>query len=441
MIANPGQPLTIFRFCFSFLVFSLWVPLAGKQATEPPSQSSAGKIVINVNVVMVPVVVHDAHGHAVGDLKKEDFQIFDNNKPQFVSGFTIQKRAAAERNQRASEPATATPGVPVPPVSPQGAVVPQRFLVFVFDDMHLDAENLVQAKMAGTKVLAGSLADSDVAAVVSFSGTNSGLTRDRTKLKAAIMKIVPQGLYRHIGRQCPDVDYYLGDLIVNRHDNGAFEAVVQDTMVCANMTGNMRNLAEGMARSAASQAVAIGDQDVRVTLGFVGELVRKMAVLPGQRTVILVSPGFLTVTPEAMNFKSEILDLAARSNVTISALDARGLYTTELDASKRGETSAYSLATGQMSQYHRDSMTRSEDVMAELADGTGGTYFHNSNDLEAGFQSMTVAPEYVYLLEISLENLKPDGTYHHLKVKVDRDGLKLQARRGYFAPAPEKKKK
>jgi VWFA-related protein len=166
-----------------------------------------------------------------------------------------------------------------------------------------------------------------------------------------------------------------------------------------------------------------------------------MAVLPGQRTVILVSPGFLTVTPEAMNFKSEILDLAARSNVTISALDARGLYTTELDASKRGETSAYSLATGQMSQYHRDSMTRSEDVMAELADGTGGTYFHNSNDLEAGFQSLTVAPEYVYLLEISLENLKPDGTYHHLKVKVDRDGLKLQARRGYFAPAPEKKKK
>ena len=79
--------------------------------------------------------------------------------------------------------------------------------------------------------------------------------------------------------------------------------------------------------------------------------------------------------------------------------------------------------------------------MAELADGTGGTYFHNSNDLEAGFQSLTVAPEYVYLLEISLENLKPDGTYHHLKVKVDRDGLKLQARRGYFAPAPEKKKK
>ena len=79
--------------------------------------------------------------------------------------------------------------------------------------------------------------------------------------------------------------------------------------------------------------------------------------------------------------------------------------------------------------------------MAELADGTGGTYFHNSNDLQGGFQALTVAPEYVYLLELSPENLKADGAYHHLKVKVDRNGVKLQARRGYYAPAPAKKKK
>jgi len=51
------------------------------------------------------------------------------------------------------------------------------------------------------------------------------------------------------------------------------------------------------------------------------------------------------------------------------------------------------------------------------------------------------AAEVVYVLELSLDGVKPDGTYHRLKVKVDRDGLQLQARRGYFMPRPEKGKK
>jgi VWFA-related protein len=203
----------------------------------------------------------------------------------------------------------------------------------------------------------------------------------------------------------------------------------------------MRHLAEQMARAAASRALAIGDQDVRVTLGFVTEVVRRMASLPGQRTLILMSPGFLTVVPEAMTDKSRILDLAAQSNVIISALDARGLYTTELDASEQGAHTTMALQTGDESQRHSDSMSLNEDVMAEFADGTGGTFFHNSNDLEGGLQKLAAAPEYVYLLELSLENVKQDGTYHRLKVKVDQDNLKLQARRGYFAPAPEKNKK
>jgi VWFA-related protein len=78
--------------------------------------------------------------------------------------------------------------------------------------------------------------------------------------------------------------------------------------------------------------------------------------------------------------------------------------------------------------------------MADIADATGGTFVHNSNDLEGGLERLAAAPEYVYLLEFSLNNVKPDGAYHHLKVKVDRDDLKLQARRGYFAPKAQKGK-
>ena len=84
-------------------------------------------------------------------------------------------------------------------------------------------------------------------------------------------------------------------------------------------------------------------------------------------------------------------------------------------------------------------MSPNENVMAELAYGTGGTYFHNSNDLEGGFKRLTAAPEYVYLLEFSIGNVKQNGRYHRLK--VNQDGLTAQSRRGYLATKPPNKKK
>jgi VWFA-related protein len=287
-------------------------------------------------------------------------------------------------------------------------------------------------------MLAGSLAENDMAAVLSVSGkTNSGMIRDRAKLADAVMSLREQRIYRSIGRGCPDVSYYQADLILNKNDSQAFETAVQEAITCANLDPRMRSVAENMARSAASQALTMGEQGTRVTLNTIKLIVKKMAALPGQHTLILVSPGFLSVTSEAMTEKSEIMDMAAQANVTISSLDARGLYTTNMDASESG--SGPPMTTQMKSNYKAGSMTSNEDVMAELAAGTGGTYFHNSNDLGAGFRNLTLAPEYLYLLEFTPHDTKPDGSYHRLKVTVDQDGLKLQARHGYFALRPNKK--
>ena len=76
--------------------------------------------------------------------------------------------------------------------------------------------------------------------------------------------------------------------------------------------------------------------------------------------------------------------------------------------------------------------------MAELAVGTGGTYIHNTNDLQAGLKALVSPPEYLYLLEFHARDLKRDNSYHRLKVKVGPEGLHVQARRGYFeAKAPK----
>ena len=405
--------------------------VTGKQTERAPSGNDA-RIRVAVNSVVVPVVVRDAQGRAVGRLKQEDFQVFDNNKSHAITGFSVQRRVYIKSND---------PGSNTTPVSPSITLLPnaeaRRFIVFLFDDMHLEPGDLLQAKKVASKMIGGSLSDTDIALVISFSGASSGLTRDHSKLLDAIASLKMQTLYRHAGRECPDVSYYQGNLIVNQHNAQAFETAVDDAITCAHLKDG-RSVAEAMASQAARRAVELGDQDVHVTLGFMKNLVRKMGTLPGERTVVLISPGFLTVSPEAMSEESQVLDAAAESNVTVSAMDARGLYSTELDASQLGSNSVRDLMTSDTAQNYSSAMTSSEDIMSSLADGTGGTYFHNSNDLESGFQRLAAAPEYVYLLEISLENVKQDGTYHHLKVKLDKGGLKVQSRRGYFAPSKEK---
>jgi VWFA-related protein len=404
------------------------------QRTErAPASPGDAKIRVAVNSVVVPVVVRDLQGRAVGGLQQEDFKVFDNNKAQAISGFSVESRARVE-----TDPAGAG-ATPESSATAQTSAAPTRFMVFLFDDMHLEPGDLLRAQKVATKMIAGSLADSDMAVVISFSGTNSGFTRDHTKLLEAIARLKVQDLHGHAGRECPDVGYYQGSLIVNQHNGQAFQAAVEDARWCAHLDPTMTSVAEGMAAQAARRAVAIGDQDVRVTLDFVRSVARKLGTLPGERTILLVSPGFLTMAPEAMAEKSQVLDAAAESNVTISALDARGLYTTTLDASERGANTALDLENAGIAQNHSKTMTLGEDVLSELADGTGGTYFHNGNDLEGGLQKLAAGPEYIYLLEISLEQVKQDGAYHRLKVTVKQDDLKLQARHGYFAPKKEKK--
>jgi hypothetical protein len=74
-------------------------------------------------------------------------------------------------------------------------------------------------------------------------------------------------------------------------------------------------------------------------------------------------------------------------------------------------------------------------TLLELAAGTNGVYFGNSNDLKEGFRVTAVAPEYSYILGFSPENLKLDGTFHPLRVKLKESlHLNVQSRRGYYAP-------
>jgi hypothetical protein len=76
-----------------------------------------------------------------------------------------------------------------------------------------------------------------------------------------------------------------------------------------------------------------------------------------------------------------------------------------------------------------------EEVLADLALGTGGTYFHNRNDVDEGMKQAGTAPEISYLLGFSPQNFKIDGKFHEIKVTLTgKREANIQARRGYYAP-------
>jgi VWFA-related protein len=393
-----------------------------QRETAPTFQSK-------VNLVLVPVVVRDGQGRAIGDLKKEDFLLFDKGKPQTIASFSVMKRGGVLPTAHPAD--TGTAGAPA--ATPSQPAAPERYVAYLFDDLNSEFADLAAVKKAASRHMATGLQASDRAAIYTTSGqTTLDFTDNQTKLQESLAQIRVRSIFQHAGRQCPDLSYYMADLIVNKNDPMALQAATWETLGCMGLDPTQQTTAQQMAQAAARQELSIGEQGTRITLGVVKNVIRRMSAMPGQRLIVLASPGFLAESSEAISDKTEILDLAARTNVMISSLNARGLFTTEMDASQQGASSPQ--AQQLISQYYRASAIATEDVLAELADGTGGTFFHNNNDLNEGFARVAAAPEVSYVLGFSPQALKPDGSFHRLKITLaGRKGVSVQARRGYYA--------
>ena len=407
---------------------------------------------VTSNLVVVRVVVRDAQGKPVNGLRKEDFKLFDSGKEQPIAQFE-------------AEPAVEPPSAPVVARKPDEAraalspALPGRFLAFYFDDLYISDNDMVQVRQAADDYLAAHLQPTDRVAIFTSGAMLSDFTSDPKQIHEALSRLRASGRAPAPGHDCPDLTDYqalemmktLGKVDLNNPWNTgdawglAFEEMTERDCL-PSLDRDFRTMPPevkiatksyllGKASAVAGQAEILTSSNLRE----LEEVVKYTARMPGQRTVIFGSPGFLLEDQNQFQLE-RIIDQALRLQVVVSSLDPRGLpvVARQQDASRMYVPVANGISSGAMHRMDQNREVLAGDVLAQVAEGTGGEYFHNNNDLRAGFGRLAGSPG-SYILAFAPKDLKPDGKFHRLKVTLAEKvtAYSIQARRGYFAPRNE----
>jgi len=400
---------------------------------ELSTKDTATTFKLRVNLVQVRVVVRDAKGNLIEGLKREDFQVYDQGKLQTISTFGVEtpksrlERAEAAAKTQQQENAAGT--------EEEKVVLPERFVALVFDDIHLNLADAVFVRTSA-KALIEDLKPTDRLAIYSTSGqVGQEFTSDKAALEQILLKILPRPKIGKINEvsNCPDVNHYMADQYLNKNDPQVLPIVAQEVLQCM-YQGNtqMMSAAVVAAQMALQQELIAGDTDNDFLYRELEAVIRRMKGLPGERVLVLASPGFL-ITTRTLD-EMGIIDSANRAGVVINTLDARGLYTPDMGDISQVSTDTAATA-GFKNLYRTQEQTENAYVLGDFAAGTGGMFFHNSNDLAGGLKRAGEAPEVSYILGFSPQNQKMDGKYHMIKVTMaNKQKYSIQARRGYYAP-------
>ena len=431
---------------------------AGAQNTNPhPVRGTPPQfeIMVERNLVVVAVVVRDAKGAAVGGLRKEDFRLLDNGQPQDITGCSV------EASKLQVAPAQAVPAAPLPTAAtpaPPPAAPPQRFIAFFIDDLHGKPEEFWRSRDAAWRFVSTSIRPQDHLAIFSASGKHTvDFTGDQAKIHDALFHL---SFRRLLSGGCPEIDDFEAYMVTKEQASDALAVLHAEAAQCTCGEGSgelgspnpmqekpsmMQQMGGGKnatcerisgreAESRANEIWVSSENQAKHSLQALENSVSRLAAMPGRRSLVLVSSGFLT---ETQGDKIDlIIDRALRREVVISSIYAPGLEAPSTDEAADqmpGLPPRLAVAKSQIKNVATAHLT---SAMASLSSGTGGTFFYNDNDFDGGIRRAAAVPDVLYVLTFTPQDLKLDGKFHNLKVGVSaREHLSIQARRGYFASA------
>lgn len=359
---------------------------------------------MNSELVLTNVVVRDAKtGEFVRGLKQSDFTVQENGKAQRIASFDFESVEMATPLREATVSGLASSGGKAVVVAKPEELRNHRLIVFFFDLTSMQPEDLDRSVDAAHDFLATKMQSADLVALVSLGDTlkvDQDFTADKVTL----------------AREIAAYNGTEGQGFANGADANSNQT--EDT------TGYTADESEYNDINTDRELFAL--RAIAKSLEKVGE----------KKSLLYFSGGITRDGIENQASLRAAINSSVRANLAIYSVDTRGLQA----ISPLGDASTGSLRgsggfNGSALTNNMNANFASQEVMATLSKDTGGKAFFDSNDFAPAFAQVQKDNSAYYAIGFHSANPARDGRYRKLTVKVNRPGVKLEYRQGYYAPA------
>jgi VWFA-related protein len=454
-----------------------WLAVAGLRATQEKPFPATPEFRAGTAVVVLDLIVRDKKGRPVKDLRPEEIQVFENEQACELRSFgLVQTEGTLEpAGSGAGFPATMNPSSPAGVEMTQATRLPLNLVTLVFD--RLDAEGQALARKAAGDFLERGLSPRSRVAVFTI-GQRLAIVQDYTREAEALRKAVevatsgvdvtPQSLTRRATKAAEDYMRVVapGDAPPNVQQPGDASEPSTERLpdggggATANgMAGHVTTPAgpEAKYREVVARTLQLTDSLQRQMEGEWSlypllALVKAQERIPGRKTVLYFSSG-LRVPPVLDDLFRSMIGQANRANVSVYAVDARGLKA-QSDIQLSGQALRQAANASLLQQLKgadqpttvdetrimdtaEDSMRlNAQQTLSDLSEGTGGFLIANANDAKAGMDRVAADIQGYYEVSYVPPKTGFDGGFRKIAVKTTRKDVVLQSRAGYFALPP-----
>jgi VWFA-related protein len=409
--------------CISTLVIALLLVIQAPAGTAPMQRPATqnkkpdqGEIKLSTELVQIDVLVTGKNNKPVAGLKREDFELYDNNKTQHITNFSfeeIDKKRVGDRTTEATS---------LPRAIAAGEL--KRVIAFVVDTLHIKFEDIYQTRKMLGDFVDNKMQPGDLVLILPTGGGSGVLqqfTSDRRMLHRAIDRLRP---------------------LFFSNDSTPYRSFARLGGTAGGQAGTLGRGSSGRASAAVDLGAmpdTLEEADVRATLSALNETIKSMARLPGRKVSVFVSEGLRIFATRTTNDLDKTTSLAARANVVFYAIDPRGLDPLGLmPGDDLDQDVDVATAVANATNQKRDDFHESQESLRVLAADTGGKFFGNNNDIKQGLDAMLDENAAYYMLGFYPEAARWDGKFHKVKVVVrNRPDLTVSFRKGYLAKSAQ----